>query len=500
MCSSPCSTSCPTADTTRSRPRRWSTTSAPATSRRSPSSTAATSRSGPRSTTARRSWRPGSPASSAQLVNQVEKQVDDGKIEKYNVKNPKPSLLGQLFVTLLPIAHHRAAVPVPDEPGPGRRRPGDAVRQVQGQADQQGHAQDHVRRRRRLRGGDRGARRDQGVPPGAGEVPGGRRQDPQGRAALRPARHRQDAARPRGRRRGGRAVLLDLRLRLRRDVRRCRRLPRARPVRAGQGERPGDRLHRRDRRRRPPPRRRHGRRPRRARADPQPAARGDGRLRRARRGHPDRGDQPSRHPRPGAAAPGPVRPPDQRRRPRPQRSRADPQGARARQADGPRRRPALGGPSYAGLHRRRPGQRAQRGGPADRPPERQADRQRRARRGDRPRHRRPAEAHPPDEREGEADHGVPRGRPRPRRRGAPRHRPGAQGHDPAARPGAGLHDGAARRGQVLPDPLGDARQARLHDGRPRGGGDGLPRPDHRRRQRHREGHRRWPARWSPSTA
>ena len=41
---------------------------------------------------------------------------------------------------------------------------------------------------------------DQGVPPGAGEVPRRRRQDPQGRAALRPARYRQDAARARRRR------------------------------------------------------------------------------------------------------------------------------------------------------------------------------------------------------------------------------------------------------------------------------------------------------------
>ena len=55
----------------------------------------------------------------------------------------------------------------------------------------------------------------------------------------------------------------------------------------------------------------------------------------------------------------------------------DPQRARAWQADGPRRRPALGGAPYAGLHRRRPRQRAQRGRPADRAPERQADRQRR---------------------------------------------------------------------------------------------------------------------------
>ena len=33
-----------------------------------------------------------------------------------------------------------------------------------------------------------------------------------------------------------------------------------------------------------------------------------------------------------------------------------------------------------------------------------------------------------------------------------------------------------------------------------GRGARLPRPDHRRGQRHREGHRHWPARWSPSTA
>ena len=46
----------------------------------------------------------------------------------------------------------------------------------------------------------------------------------------------------------------------------------------------------------------------------------------------------------------------------------------------------------------------------------------------------------------------------------------------------------------------DARPARLHAGRPGGRGAGLPRPDHRRRQRHREGDQRWPARWSRSTA
>ncbi len=82
----------------------------------------------------------------------------------------------------------------------------------------------------------------------------------------------------RARWRGRGAVLLDLGVRLRRDVRRRRRRPRSRPVRAGEGERSGDHLHGRDRRRRPPPRRRHGRRPRRARADAQPVARRDGRL------------------------------------------------------------------------------------------------------------------------------------------------------------------------------------------------------------------------------
>ena len=56
------------------------------------------------------------------------------------------------------------------------------------------------------------------------EVPEARRQDPEGRPADRPSRHGQDASRARRRRRGERAVLLDLRLGLRRDVRRRRRV------------------------------------------------------------------------------------------------------------------------------------------------------------------------------------------------------------------------------------------------------------------------------------
>ena len=99
-------------------------------------------------------------------------------------------------------------------------------------------------------------------------------------------------------------------------------LARARPVRAGQAELALHHLHGRDRRRRPPPRRRPRRRPRRARADAQPAAGRDGRLRDEGQHHPDRRHQPARHPRPGAAAPGPLRPPDRGRPPRPQGPRA----------------------------------------------------------------------------------------------------------------------------------------------------------------------------------
>jgi hypothetical protein len=76
-------------------------------------------------------------------------------------------------------------------------------------------------------------------------------------------------------------------------------------------------------------------------------------------------------------------------------------------------------PRHARLHRRRPGQRDQRGRAADRP---------------------------------QGGHALVARR-------AAQHRPGAQGDDPAARPGAGLHDGAADRGQVLPDPLRDDRPA-----------------------------------------
>ena len=55
----------------------------------------------------------------------------------------------------------------------------------------------------------------------------------QGGAPCRAARDRQDPSGPRRGRRGGRAVFLHLGLGIRRDVRRCRRGPRARSLRAG---------------------------------------------------------------------------------------------------------------------------------------------------------------------------------------------------------------------------------------------------------------------------
>ena len=141
---------------------------------------------------------------------------------------------------------------VRDEPVAGWRRSGDAVRSQQAQDRQQGRAEDDVRRRRRCRRGDRGAAGGQGLSAAPGEVPGDGGEDPPRRAAVRPSRNRQDPARPRGRRRGGGAVLLDLGVGLRRDVRRGRCGPGARSVRASEGQRPGDRVHRRDRRRRSP--------------------------------------------------------------------------------------------------------------------------------------------------------------------------------------------------------------------------------------------------------
>ena len=97
------------------------------------------------------------------------------------------------------------------------------------------------------------------------------------------------------------------------------------------------------------------------------------------------------HPRPGAAAARPLRPPGRRRPPRPQGPQEDPRGPHprqaARQADRPRhaRRPD------PRLHRRRPRQPHQRGGAAHRALGQPRDHDEGARGGDHARDRRPRE-------------------------------------------------------------------------------------------------------------
>ena len=180
----------------------------------------------------------------------------------------------------------------------------------------------------------------------------------------------QDAARARGRRRGGRAVLLDGGLRVRRGDRRGRRRARARPLQGGEGERAGDRVHRRARRDRPlahERRRRLQRRQRRARADAEPDPDRDGRVRLGDERDRHRRDEPARRARPGAASAGAVRPPGRRPAAGPGRARGDPSGAHARRPARPRRRPRAHRRDDAGNGRRRPRQPRQRGGAHRRP-------------------------------------------------------------------------------------------------------------------------------------
>jgi cell division protease FtsH len=151
------------------------------------------------------------------------------------------------------------------------------------------------------------------------------------------------------RRRSQGAVLQHLGFGLRRNVRRRRRRARARHVRAGEEEFALHHLHRRDRRGRSPARRRPRRRQRRARADPEPVAGRNGRLRGDHRRHRDRRDQPSRRARPGAAAPGPLRPPGRGGPARHPRPRADPAGAHAQGAGGARRARRHPGARHPGM-------------------------------------------------------------------------------------------------------------------------------------------------------
>ncbi len=103
----------------------------------------------------------------------------------------------------------------------------------------------------------------------------------------------------------------------------------------------------------------------------------DGRLRDVRGHRHPRRHQPSRHPRPGAAASRPLRPPDRRAAARVRGAHGDPRGAQPRQADGPRRRPRARWPRpRPGMSRRRPRQPRQRGRARRGAPRLEADRAR----------------------------------------------------------------------------------------------------------------------------
>ena len=209
------------------------------------------------------------------------------------------------------------------ELGAGRRDPvlrGDHRRDVadaEGDAESQaaadqaglepgGRLEGHRGRRRRARraGGDRR------VPARPEAVRGARREGAEGDPPARAAGDRQDAAGEGGRARVRRAVLRPVGGGVRGDVRGPRRRADQEAVRDRPQARTGDHLHRRARRGRRPPRDGHLRR---EGPDAQPVARGDGRLRRERARGRDRGVEPARQARPGAAAPGALRPPGVRR-------------------------------------------------------------------------------------------------------------------------------------------------------------------------------------------
>ena len=154
------------------------------------------------------------------------------------------------------------------------------------------------------------------------------RRHPQGRAAGRPSRHRQDPAGPRRGGGGGSAVLPGDRFRLRRDVCRRRRRPHPQAVPRCPQARSLHPVHRRDRRAGPCPWRHVAiGRPDRDREYAEPVAGRDGRFRPRQRPDRDRRHQPGRCAGPGHPPPRPVRPPCLRRQSRHQGPRRDPGGA-----------------------------------------------------------------------------------------------------------------------------------------------------------------------------
>ena len=207
------------------------------------------------------SWRKSKPARSKRSPSPARKSTASiGPIKKHSTRTRRPSTKGLanklieqgVLVTAkeptqspwASAAVFVGADPAPDRlldllhaPDAERRQQGAVVRQEQGEALVELAEEGDLQGRRRRGRGQGRAPGDHRVPEGTAEVPEARRPHSEGRALDGPPGHRQDAAGPRRGRRSQRAVLLDQRLGLRRDVRRRRRLARARPVRAGQEKR-----------------------------------------------------------------------------------------------------------------------------------------------------------------------------------------------------------------------------------------------------------------------
>ena len=203
---------------------------------------------------------------------------------------------------------------------------------------------------------------------GPGEVHPARGPGAQGRAARRPAGHRQDAAGQGRRRRGERAVLLHQRVSefiqmfVGVGASRVRDMFKTAKENApcvmfideidavgrmrGAGRR---------------------RRVRRARADAQPDPQRDGRVPADRDGHRDGRDQPAGRARLGPVAAGPVRPAHHRRPADVAGPAGDPQGPHPEQAAGRRRGPGADRPEHDRHERGRPAEPVQRGGAAGDP-------------------------------------------------------------------------------------------------------------------------------------
>ena len=155
--------------------------------------------------------------------------------------------------------------------------------------------------------------------------------------------------------------------------------------------------------------------------------------------------------------------------------------------------PVRAGAAHPGVHGRGPREPRERGGADVRAPRTGRDRHGRAGRRDRPGRRRRGAAHPRDERDREAGHRVPRGRPHDRRARAAARRPGAQGVDHPAGHGARVDAHAADGGTLPRGPRRADRPARDDARRPRRRGAHDRRLHDGRERRHRQGDRDRPA-------